>query len=133
MKTKTIHQEIIFDAEPEVIYNLLMNQDKHSEITGSAVMMSNKINGLFSIFDGYCTGYNIELVENRKIVQAWHFEEEGWPEDHYSICTFAFESIDDKTKMTFTQRDIPEHEAEELEQGWNDYYWEAMKEYLKRC
>ena len=68
-----------------------------------------------------------------KIVQAWHFAEDGWPEDHYSICTFTFESIENKTKLTFTQTEIPAHKAEELERGWNDYYWEPIKEYLKKC
>ncbi len=131
MKTKSIQQEIIFDCEPAVIYNLLMNQDKHSEITGSEVIMSNELNGQFSVFDGYCEGYNIELIENQKIVQAWHFDEDGWSEDHYSICTFIFEPAENKTKLIFTQTGIPEHKAEELERGWNDFYWQPIKEYLK--
>ena len=50
MKTKSIQQENIFDCEPTVIYNLLLNQDKHSEITGSEVIMSNELNGQFSVF-----------------------------------------------------------------------------------
>ena len=133
MKTKSIQQEILFDSESAVIYNLLMNQDKHSEITGSEVIMSNEINGHFSVFDDYCVGYNIELIENQKIVQAWHFDEEGWPDNHYSICTFTLEPVENKTKLIFTQTDIPEHKAEELERGWNDFYWQPIKEYLKNC
>ena len=133
MKTKSIQQEILFDSESPVIYNLLMNQDKHSEITGSEVIMSNEINGHFSVFDDYCVGYNIELIENQKIVQAWHFDEEGWPDDHYSICTFTLEPVENKTKLIFTQTEIPEHKAEELERGWNEFYWQPMKEYLKNC
>ena len=133
MKTKSIQQEIIFDCEPAVIYHLIMNEDQHSEITGSEVIMSNEINGKFNVFDGYCEGYNIELIENQKIVQAWHFDEDGWPEDHYSICTFTLEPVENKTKLIFTQTDIPEHKAEELERGWNDFYWQPIKEYLKNC
>ena len=133
MKTKSIQQEIIFDCEPAVIYHLIMNEDQHSEITGSEVIMSNEINGKFNVFDGYCEGYNIELIENQKIVQAWHFNEDGWPEDHYSICTFTLEPVENKTKLIFTQTDIPEHKAEELERGWNDFYWQPIKEYLKKC
>ena len=133
MKTKSIQQEIIFDCEPAVIYHLIMNDDQHSEITGSEVIMSNEINGKFNVFDGYCEGYNIELIENQKIVQAWHFDEDGWPEDHCSICTFTLEPVENKTKLIFTQTDIPEHKAEELERGWNDFYWQPIKEYLKNC
>jgi len=131
MKTEIIEQEIMFDAEPTVLYELLMNQDKHAEITGSNVEMNNKVGGEFSVFDGYCTGHNIELIENQKIVQAWNFVEDGWPEEHYSICTFLFEAVGNKTKLKFTQTGIPAHKKEELEQGWNDFYWQPIKEYLK--
>ena len=133
METKSISKSIYFDAEPNVIYSLFIDKNKQAELTGSAVEMSNEINGHFSIFDGYCQGYNIEIIENKKIVQAWHFAEDGWPEDHYSICAFTLESLENKTKLTFTQTDIPAHKAEELERGWNDYYWKPIKEYLKNC
>jgi activator of HSP90 ATPase len=109
-----------------------MDARKHSAFTGSPVKMSKKIKGSFSVFEGYCTGYNIELIEDVKIVQAWHFEEDGWPSDHYSICAFLFEPDGENTKLTFTQTGIPEHKAAALRKGWSEYYWEAMKLYLKK-
>lgn len=131
MKTKSIKQSVTFDASTLEVYNLIMDAKKHSAFTGSKVIMSNKPNGKFSVFDGYCHGYNIELIEGKKIVQAWHFAEDGWPDDHFSICTFRFDQQDNKTKLTFLQTDVPEHKAEELKEGWKKYYWEAMKDFLK--
>ena len=131
MKTKSIKQTVTFDASPEKVYKLIMNQKVHAAFSGSKVIMSTKVNGKFDIFEGYCKGYNIELIESKKIVQAWHFAEEGWPDDHYSICTFQFESVGDKTKLTFLQTDIPEDNTEALKNGWKQYYWEPMKVYLK--
>lgn len=131
METKTINQTVYFDASKEEVYQLLMDADKHSAFTGSKVIMSKEINGKFSVFDGYCHGYNMELDEGRKIVQAWNFAEDGWAEDHYSICTFLLENENGKTKLTFTQTDVPEHKKEALESGWKEYYWEPMKEYLE--
>ena len=131
MKTEIIEQEIIFDAELTVLYVMLMSQNNHAEIIGSTVEMSDQVGGEFRIFDGYCIGHNIELIENQKIVQAWNFEEDGWPEDHYSICTFLLEAVGNKTKLKFTQTGIPSHKKEELEQGWNDFYWQPIKEYFK--
>jgi len=93
--------------------------------------MSTKVNGKFNIFEGYCHGYNIELIEGKKIVQAWHFAEDGWPDNHYSICTFKFEASGNKTKLTFEQTDVPEDKADYIKEGWKTYYWEPMKEYLK--
>ena len=131
MKTKSIKQSVTFNATPDAVYQLIMDAKKHSAITGSDVTMSAKPNGKFSAFDGYAHGYNIELDKGKKIVQGWHFAEDGWPDDHYSICTFLFEPNGDKTKLTFTQTGIPEHKAESLKGGWKEYYWEPMKEYLK--
>lgn len=132
MKTKSIRQTVTFNAGAIEVYNLLMDSKKHSAFSGSKVIMSKKPNGKFSVFDGYCHGYNMELIEGEKIVQAWHFEEDGWPEDHFSVCTFRFVQQDNKTKLTFLQTDVPEHKVEELKEGWKQYYWEAMKDFLKK-
>lgn len=130
MKTGTIEQTISFNAPPEEIYNLIMDAKNHEEFTGFDVEMSNKIDGKFKVFDGYCYGYNIELNIGKKIVQAWHFDEDGWEEDYYSICTFIFEPEEDGTKMTFTQTGVPEKDLAKLEEGWLEYYWGPMSELI---
>jgi activator of HSP90 ATPase len=131
MKTKSIKQTVTFDASPDQIYNLIMDEKQHAAFTGSKATMSTKPNGKFSVFDGYCQGYNIELVEGKKIVQAWHFAEDGWPDDHYSICNFELEKMGDKTKLRFLQSNVPEHKVESLKDGWKQFYWDAIKTYLK--
>lgn len=131
MKTKAIRQTVVFSkAKPMEVYSLIMDAKKHSAFSGSKVKMSNKIDGKFEVFDGYCTGFNIELKEGKKIVQGWHFKEDGWPDDHFSICTFAFSKVPTGTKLTFSQVAIPEHKAESLKEGWKLYYWQPMKTYL---
>jgi activator of HSP90 ATPase len=132
MKTKSISKTVRFKSSPAVVYNLIMDAKKHAAFTGAPVKMSKKVKGEFSVFDGYCHGYNIELIEGYKIVQAWNFKEDGWPPEHYSICAFLFEPDGDHTKLTFTQTGIPEHKAVALRKGWSEYYWEAMKLHLKK-
>ena len=131
METKSIKQTITFDAHALKVYDLIMDQKKHAAFTGTNVVMNKKVNGKFDVFDGYARGYNIELIEGEKIVQAWHFQEDGWPDDHYSICTFVFKPDGDKTQLTFTQHRVPEHKVEELKSGWKQFYWNPMKAYLK--
>lgn len=131
MKTKSIKQTVTFDASPKEVYELIMDAKKHAAFTGSKVTMSSKPKGKFNVFDGYCHGHNIELVEGKKIVQAWHFAEDGWPDDHFSTCTFLFEKVGKKTKLHFTQTDVPEHKVESLKGGWKDFYWNPMKTFLK--
>jgi activator of HSP90 ATPase len=131
METRSIRQTVTFDAAPDKIYHLIMDQKNHSAFTGSKAIISTKVKGKFSVFDGYCHGYNIELEEGKKIVQAWHFAEEGWPDDHFSICTFQLERAGNKTKLIFLQTDVPEHKVESIKEGWKQYYWDAMKAYLR--
>ncbi len=131
METKDIHQVIEFNAPPKEVYELIMDQDLHSEITGSEATMSREIDGEFDVFEGYCQGYNIELVDGKKIVQAWQFAEDGWPEDHYSFCTFIFEPTENGTRLTFTQTGVPADKYEALESGWHQFYWDNMTDYLE--
>jgi activator of HSP90 ATPase len=130
MKVKQLQQTLVFDASPIQVYNLLTDQKLYSEFQNNDVEFDNSINGTFSVFDGYCTGMNLELIEGEKIVQKWNFAEENWPSDHYTLCTFLFQAFGNQTKLTFTQEDIPEHKYEDLAQGWYQYYWEPMQAFL---
>ena len=132
METKTIKQTLIFNASPKEVYELIMDAKKHSAISGSKVKMSRKVKGKFEVFDGYVNGYNIEIEEHKKIVQGWYFAEEGWPQDHYSICTFKFDKKGKGTQLTFTQTEVPSPAVKGLTGGWKQYYWEPMKTYLKK-
>jgi len=132
MKTKRIKLTVTFKgARPLEVYNLIMDEKKHSAFTGTKVSMSDdEVDGKFEMFDGYCSGFNIELKKGKKIVQGWHFAEDGWPEGHFSICTFLFEKVPTGTKLSFTQTDVPERNVESLKNGWKLYYWQPMKAYL---
>ncbi|MCI4340112.1 MAG: SRPBCC domain-containing protein, partial [Thermoplasmata archaeon] len=72
----------------------------------------------------------LELVEGKKIVQAWRGDEVGWPKAHFSIATFSLAAVGKKTRLTFTQTDVPAEFADAIAQGWKDFYWEPLREYL---
>jgi len=131
MKTKAIKQTVTFETTPDKLYALLFDSKKLTKMHGSTTSMTKRAKGKFSIFGGYCHGYNIHLVENQKIEQAWHFEEDGWPEDHFSICTFLLEPSSKGTKLTFLQKEVPEHKVNDLKEGWYSYYWNPIRDYLK--
>lgn len=131
METTTIRHTVTFSASPRDLYELLMDADKHSDLTGSDATMSREIEGEFEVFDGYCRGYNIDLHEGRKIVQAWFFDEEGWPEDHYSVCKFEFTSQGGETTLEFTQTGVPAALADRIAASWYELYWEPMQTYLQ--
>ena len=84
--------------------------------------------GAFSCFGGRITGRNIELVPNRRIVQAWRAG--TWPEGVYSIVRFELETHGADTKLTFDQSGFPDGNREHLESGWPKMYWEPLRVYL---
>ncbi|HJW29108.1 MAG TPA: SRPBCC domain-containing protein, partial [Saprospiraceae bacterium] len=84
----------------------------------------------FTVFGDYCHGYNIKLVENKSIEQAWNFKEGDWPDDHFSICKFELAKAPKGTKLTFIQSGVPESQYESLKKGWYDYYWDPIKAFL---
>ncbi|MFI5221596.1 MAG: SRPBCC domain-containing protein [Bacteroidia bacterium] len=131
MKTKDIHQTVDFKCEPLKLYNCIMNSKKHSAFTGSAAVIKDKEGEEFKVFDGYAHGKNIALQKGKKIVQTWRANEEGWPEDHFSEVSFLFKKIALGTRMEFYHTGIPAKHAKAIEDGWNEFYWEPLKEFVK--
>lgn len=94
--------------------------------------MSREIGGAFSAYNGGLHGTNIDLIQDRRIVQAWRAEEDSWPLDYFSTVVFELIEQDGKTKIKFTQTNIPEEYYDSISQGWYDYYWNPMKEFLEK-
>jgi len=128
MKTTAIKQSIIFSGTPRQIYELWMDSKKHASFTNGAVRMSKTVGGVFSTFDGWATGVNIELIKNKKIVQTWRGDD--WPTGHYSTMTINLLPVKNGTKLTFTQTAVPFSLAKDVADGWRVYYWGPMKEAL---
>ena len=131
METKDLKQVIEFKASPHEVYEALMDSKKHSEFSKSKVVISRKVNGKFSAYDGWIAGKNLELVQDKKIVQEWAGVDKAWPKNHISKVTFIFSKTKNGTKLTFTHEGIPEDWFEDISKGWYDQYWEKMKEFFK--
>ena len=126
---KTIKQKIIFKATPEDVYEALMDSKKLSKFTGNKAVISRRVGGKFTCYDGSLSGETIELVANKRIVQRWRSDD--WPEGHYSTATFEMKKIKEGTELRFTQEDVPDDKYDGINQGWIDFYWEPMKKMFK--
>jgi activator of HSP90 ATPase len=132
IKKKSIEQEIIIKSSPHEIYEAFMDSKKHSKFTESKAKVSREIGGSFSIFEGSLSGKNVELIQDKKIVQTWRGDGENWPKGYYSTITLILEPIDQGTLIKFTQIDIPEASYESVKEGWDTYYWGPLKEMLEK-
>jgi activator of HSP90 ATPase len=79
----------------------------------------------FSLFGGVIIGRHVELVPNRRIVQAWRAK--SWPKSHYSIATFELKRARGGTRLVFTQTGVPAEHWRGINGGWKSHYWDLLK------
>jgi activator of HSP90 ATPase len=134
--SNTIHQEVDFKASPERIYNALLDSKQFSQFTAQSGGFSDTSahidpseGGAFTLFDGYITGRNVELVQNKRIVQAWHDKE--WPQGVYSLVKFVLKPKESGTHLVFDHTGFPEKARPHLAAGWKSHYWDPIKKYLR--
>lgn len=125
---KTIKQTVHINASPDEVYEAYCDAKKHAEFTGAKVKFENKVGGKFDIWAGELTGENVEFVKGKKIVQKWRASD--WPEGYYSDLTITLEPDDNGTKLTLTQENVPDDKADDIDDGWHQYYWQPMNEYF---
>lgn len=88
--SQPIRQEIDFAASPRRVYEALTDSKQFTAFSGGLpAEIEPQAGGAFKCFGGQITGRIIELVPNRRIVQAWHVA--MWPEGVYSVVKFELE------------------------------------------
>lgn len=123
--SKPIHQTVDFPVPPHAVYEALMDSKKHARFSNSAARISRQVGGAIMAYDGYITGRNLELVPDRRIVQAWRAVD--WPEGFLSTVTFELTATSTGTRLDFTHTDLPEGTEKEFSQGWQENYWDPMQ------
>lgn len=127
---KIISQEVLIPARPEEVYDAIMDEAKHAKFTGASAKIENKVGGKFEVWDGYASGSNKELVLGKKIVQSWRAAD--WDEADESEITIELIPQNGQTKLIFTQKNVPDQFFQDVEQGWQDYYWQPLIKYFKK-
>jgi uncharacterized protein YndB with AHSA1/START domain len=124
-----IHQEVTLKASPERVYAALTDAAQFSAFTGGApAEISREAGGAFSCFGGMITGRNLELLPNRRLVQAWRAG--NWGEGVYSVARFEIQAKGGETRLVFDHTGFPEEQRTHLESGWQAMYWEPLRKYL---
>tara|TARA_X000000950_G_C13694516_1_gene569507 strand:+ start:80 stop:313 length:234 start_codon:yes stop_codon:yes gene_type:complete len=67
MKESLVLKEV-FKVKPTFIYNAWLDSKLHSQMTGGEAQCSTDVSSPFTAWDGYITGKNVELIENKKII-----------------------------------------------------------------
>jgi uncharacterized protein YndB with AHSA1/START domain len=138
-----IHQEIVFQADPQRVYAALTDAKQFDKVVdlsgirqaGALPPEANKptqitaaAGGEFTLFGGYITGRQIELVPNVRVVQAWRAA--NWDPGVYSIAKFELVKQGTATKIVFDHTGFPKGAGKGLAAGWHKHYWDPLTKFL---
>lgn len=128
--TKTFTQNIVFkNVDAKSLYELYLNQEKHSDVTNAVAKIEAKENTEFSAYDEYITGKNLQLIPNVLIVQSWRASD--WEDDDIdSTFIIQFEQQGKDVLMNITHANVPDIHAASLDKGWHEHYWDLWKAHL---
>jgi len=124
----TIHQEIDFKTTPARLYEVLLDAKQFSAFTKDTAEVQPQPGAAFKLFGGRIEGRNVELIPNRRIVQAWR--PASWPAGVYSIVRFELAARDSGTRIVLDHTGFSEDKWEGLNEGWPLMYWEPLHKYL---
>ena len=127
---KTLKQNCVIKASPHEIFEAIMDSKKHSEFTGGKAVISRKINGKFTAYEGYIQGKNLNIIKDKKIIQSWTCVD--WEPNEISKIIFYLKKIKDGTKIEFLQYNLPDRFYKEISKGWKEHYWEKLKDYFEK-
>jgi activator of HSP90 ATPase len=139
--SEAIHQEIIFKAARSKVFEALMNSHQFDAITrlsdaatlltaanAKPTAISQEVGGSFTLFGGYVTGRNVEIVPDERLVQVWRAG--SWPQGCHSIVRFVLTANDTETRLALDHRGFPDGQGVHLAPGWHSHYWEPMTKFL---
>lgn len=125
-----IHQEVVISAPPAKVYAALTEPELFSAFSGGApAEIDPSPGGAFSLFGGRIVGRNLELVPDKRVVQAWRAG--NWEPGEYSIARFELREEGSKTRIVFDQSGHPASAHEHLGPGWSKMYWEPLSAHFK--
>ncbi|OGH05214.1 MAG: hypothetical protein A2W22_01170 [Candidatus Levybacteria bacterium RBG_16_35_11] len=125
---KSLKKSYLINTSPFKIWKGLTIPKEIEKWTGSPAVMDEREGTNFKLWDGDIFGKNKEMIKNKKIVQEWYSG--NW--DKPSIVTLLINNKDGKSEVELIHDDIPDNDFESINQGWDDYYFNPLKEYLER-
>ena len=124
---KDLKKYYIIPAEPEIVYAALTNPLTLQAWTGDEADMSTEPGSEFSLFEGSIVGKNLEFEEGKKIVQQWYFGEQEEP----SVVTIKLHPHKYGTSAELRHTNIPDHDYNDIVEGWDEAYFGALIEFYE--
>ena len=124
-----LRQEADFAAPPHRVYEALLDEKQFTSFSGAPAKIDRAEGGTLSLFGGAIVARNVELVADKRIVQAWR--DSDWAPGIYSIAKFELTPRGAGTHLVMDQTGFPAGQFSDLDPGWREHYWEPMKKFLR--
>jgi activator of HSP90 ATPase len=132
LEVTTITQKVVIPkASPKQVYEAYAVSKIHSEFTGSKATGKPVVGGKFTAWDEYISGKFLELEEGKLVVQEWVSTDfpDGYPPSRLEM---TFCAVPKGTEITMVHLNVPKQIANDVADGWEEFYWEPMKKYFKK-
>ena len=127
---QTIQQSVTLPATADRLFEMYLDPEGHEAITGAPVTISPEPGSEFRAFNGALSGRML-LTAPRIIVQSWRANH--WHADDLdSILVLTFWPAGASGRIELVHTNVADHDAQEVTEGWDKYYWKPWQRYLQR-
>lgn len=128
MEKESLEVSVVLPVKPEQLYYDWLNSEAHSKFTGGEAEVSPELGIGFYAWDGYISGKNLELEFPSRILQSWRTTEFS-EEDEDSMLEITIKETTKGSMLRLKHWNIPSGQGAQYKSGWQEHYFEPMKEY----
>jgi activator of HSP90 ATPase len=125
---KSLKKSYVINVSSDKVWKGLTDPEEIEQWTDSPAAMDEKEGTEFKLWGEEIFGKNLEMVKNKKIVQEWYSGKWERP----SLLTIEISEDNGHSNIELKQENIPDEELDDIDRGWDDYYFNPLKEYLEK-
>ncbi len=122
-----ISKVYLIQAPVSAVWQALIDPVQIAEWTDATAVMRAEEGFDFSLWAGDIWGKNTKVVVEKTLEQDWYGGE--WDEPSKVVINLSAEG--EGTKVELKHTEFPEAEKDDFAEGWDDYYFGAIKQYLE--
>lgn len=127
---KTIKQAYHIASSLEEVWKALTDPKSIEAWGGGPAKMKASEGYKFSLWGGSIWGKNLEVSDQKKLVQEWWSSDEPkWTQP--SKVTFNLSFKGEKVTIDLLHEKVPDANAKDIAEGWKEYYLGPLKESLE--
>ncbi|MGN6477085.1 MAG: SRPBCC domain-containing protein [Flavipsychrobacter sp.] len=121
--------EFVIPGAPKQTMQMLTDTALIRKWSGEEAVLEPQVGGKFQMFDGWVSG-EVKKLTDKELAYSWkpvEWEESTAPSEVH----FLLSSDKEGTKVILHHTNLPtQEEADEQKQGWDDYFFGPLEEYI---